>query len=285
MAVWAPLHVLVCAVGAVLAGVQGATAGLAIGAIIQAAVLARQVSAEAAAAGIPVGFRNLLPELNVVGQYAVPAAIAGYISVPAVWWGNLLLARQTDGFTELALYNAAWSFRVLTLIVPVNINRVAGSMLYYQQGTDDQDGFRQVFWSNVAACTGFACLAGIAVAWGRDALLRLFGSAFVAAADVLLLLLISALLEAAALGVYQIIQTQKRMWLSMLAVAIPNYATFVLVGTILVPRAGGAGLAVASIAAWAVALIAISVTALRTGLTFRAWPHASKGTLPIIQAG
>jgi O-antigen/teichoic acid export membrane protein len=259
------IYVAACSAGAALAGLTGAVTGLAVGAAAQLAAISLAQRREAAHAGIEVRYREVLGELNAVGGYAIPAAISGYISVPALWWGNAVLARQPAGFAELALYNAAWSFRTLVLVVPHNLNRVAGSVLYAQSGADDRHGFRRVFRANVAACGGFAAIAGGLCALLAGPLLGLYGDGFREGTAVLYLLLLSGLLEAVGIALYQLIQARKRMWLSTAAVALPSYGAFVVAATLLASRQGAVGLGTASIIAQGVMLIGISVVAFGGG--------------------
>ena len=276
------LYIGACTVGAAFFGLNGAVAGLGVGGLAQFGALLFAQRHETRRAGLPIRYRGVRGELDAIGGYAIPAAISGYISIPALWWGNAVLARQSDGFTELALYNAAWSFRTLILVVPHNVNRVAGSVLYSQEGAGEHPGFRRVFWANVAFCAGFVVLAGGVVALLGRPLLGLYGPGFRAGRPVLYLLLCSGLLEGVGIALYQLIQARKRMWLSTIAVALPSYAAFVVAATLLAPPYGAVGLGGASIIGQAVMLAALAILAFGGGLRAPAWtpPPASPYSVP-----
>ena len=84
--------------------------------------------------------------------------------------------------------------------------------------------------------------------------LSLYGEEFVAGYRILMVLLVGMIFESIGLSVYQIIQAQEKMWLSLYLVALPRDVSFVSLSLILVPTSGALGLA------WAYALsVAVSV--------------------------
>jgi O-antigen/teichoic acid export membrane protein len=260
------VYVVACVGGALIGGLAGIVGGMGLSAAIHSLTLLYFERREERIAGVRRDYRHCLTELRCISRYAVPAALSGYVSIPAIWWAQAVLARQPLGFAELALYNAAFSFRTLILVVPNNVNRVAGSVLYHVLGKKDGVSYRHIFWTNMSICFGFVLIAGLIVVALDVHLLGLYGDGFASGSITLRLLMLSGLLEALAFAGYQTIQSQRRMWLSAFAIALPSYGALAVTATLLAPAYGAAGLGVASIAAWSVQLIAIGLIVHRTGV-------------------
>src|SRR5205085_5098610 len=71
-------------------------------------------------------------ETELLFKFALPAALSGYISMPALWFGNALLVRQAGGYEQMALYSAASSFRIIVIILPTVMSNVCLSVLNHQ---------------------------------------------------------------------------------------------------------------------------------------------------------
>jgi O-antigen/teichoic acid export membrane protein len=244
-----------CTVGAWTAGLHGALAGLSVAAALQWLVLRRALVTEAARQAIVVRFSGLRGELPILFGFAVPAALSGVVSLPALWLASALLARQPGGYEQVALYAAAASLRALVLIVPNIVHTVGTSLLNYQRGRRDDVRFRKVFWANTGLTVAAVVVTALPIAAAGRWLLAVFGRGFDEGYLVLLILLGSALAEALALSAYQVLQSQAKLWLSLLAVVLPQYGAVVLLAFPLTARHGAVGLAAAIAVGWTVNVV------------------------------
>jgi O-antigen/teichoic acid export membrane protein len=260
-----------CTVGAWRAGLHGALAGLGVAAAVQWLMLRRALAAEAARQMIVPRFSGLRRELPILLGFAVPATLSGVVSLPAMWLASVVLIRQPGGVEQMALYAAAAGLRGLVLIVPNIVHVVGTSLINYQRGLRDEARFRKVFWANAgmaaAAVVGAALPVGLAGRW----LLGVFGKGFDEGYPVLLVLLASALAEGLAQSAYQLLQSQAKLWLSLVAAVLPQYAVLLLLAFLLTGRHGAVGLAVAVAAGWTTNMI---VTCL---LAWRHWRFGTGG--------
>jgi O-antigen/teichoic acid export membrane protein len=257
--------------GAWTAGLHGALMGLGVAAAVQWLVLRRALVTEAARQMIVVRFSGVRGELPIFFGFAAPAALSGVVSLPAMWLASALLARQPGGYEQLGLYAAAASLRALVLIVPNIIHTVGNSLLNYQRGRRDEVRFRKVFWANAGLTAAAVIVTALPVAMAGRWLLAVFGGSFDEGYPVLLILLASALAEALALSAYQILQSQAKLWLSLVAVVIPQYAVALLLAFPLTARYGAVGLAVSVAAGWTVNMVATCL------LARRHWRSANQG--------
>ena len=240
--------------GAWFGGVNGALTGVALSGLFQFLLLWVLVMRETHRLRIAIRPREAWSERSILFRFSLPAAFNGFVSLPAIWTANAILARQPNGYEQVALFTAANSFRIIVLFLPNILNTVGLSVLNNQRGAGDEIRFRKLFRVNLLATAGIVVGGGIVVAFGGRWLLKVFGHGFDEAYPVLLVLMLAALAETMSLVAFQIIQTQEKLWLSFFGVAVPCAAALVVATQILAPVDGAVGLAWAYVVSWSVAL-------------------------------
>lgn len=238
--------VVAISLGAWWGGLNGTLTGLSISAFVRCAIHNRWLRLESLAHGIKPQYRGSLnQEKAVVLKFALPAAIAGYYSMPMIWLANSFLVRQPSGYGEMALYSAANNLRILVLFLPNVMNIVGLSVLNYEKAKGDVNHYNRVFRSNVLyiflVSLGGALVIGI---FGR-VILQLFGKDFGAGHFILWLLLIASFLESLSIVLHQYVQSQAKIWLSFFSITVPRDTFLVVTAYFLVQSYGGTGLAAA----------------------------------------
>jgi O-antigen/teichoic acid export membrane protein len=200
-------------------------------------------------------------------RFAIPAATAGLVAAPALWILTTQVARGNDGLTQVALFSAANSIRLMVLFVPHLVNGVAFSLLNNARGAEDGGAYRATFWANLAGVTIVAS-AGAGVAYLlAPYILRLFGPSFSDALPAVGLILLAVIPEAAGVCVAQIALAHGRMWQALLLMTLPMYAVTIGVSSFLSPRWGAAGASGAVLAGNSVGMLAAVALAWRLGLS------------------
>ena len=241
----ATIQVTACTIGGWFGGVNGAVIGLILGGVSQWFMLSFLLQDEQAKQLLEATYRGLSREWELIWKYLVPAGLSGFVSMPAVWFANVLLVRSSDGFNQIAIYSVASNIRMCILFLPHIVNGVGVSLINVQTGLRDMNGYRKTFWLNLALTTLTAILgACVAVLMGHH-VLALFGKAFTDGESVLTILSVAAVVEAFAVAMYQVIQSRAEMWRSLWLVCLPRDLTFVVVTYLLVPGNGAVGLAYA----------------------------------------
>jgi len=163
------------------------------------------------------------------------------------------------------------------MFLPLLLNNVGMSLLNNQRGENNRMRYRKVFWTN-AFLTGSAAIGGaLFVGIFAKYLLRLYGKSFPEGQHVLFLLLIVAVIEALAMAVFQVIYSEEKMWLSLLAIMLPRDIALVLFAYRFAAAYGAFGLGLAHLCAWSLCATVIfcSVSAIGLGpRTIRAPLHA-----------
>jgi len=247
-------------------GVNGAVSGLVFGSIVRWAVFHRFLQRELKSNGIVADFKNFRKEREVLMRFALPAAICGLSVGPSQWLGSVALVRQPNGFSQMAVYNAAYSLLIIVLFIPRVADRVAMARINHHRGLRDQHGYRSVFLINLCITLGLALIGSLVALSFGPTLLRLFGKSFVAdGSPVLLCFMAGAIPEGITLATYQLLQSNERMWTVMLGVNLPRDFTFPILAVFFAPH-GAVGLAQAYLASVSLACILSVILASRVGL-------------------
>jgi O-antigen/teichoic acid export membrane protein len=251
--------------GAYVGGVQGAVVGIVVSAAVQWLLLGRALKQELQRSRIPVTIADPWLERGTLLHFAVPASLTAVVTLPAYWLASAFLVRQPGGLDQMAIFGATNSFRLIVMFFPNVMNSVGMSILNNQRRASSE-GFRWVFWWNLAVTVTFVSTGAVAVIALGPWLLRLFGREFTVGYPVLRILMVVAILESAAAWIYQIIQSHGKMWLTLFCVVMPRDFLILVLAYLLAPRFGAAGLAAAYVGGWAVALMTIAIIASRLGL-------------------
>jgi len=263
------VYIVLGAIAAVRFSLAAVFVSIGISACFQCVFLFVLVLREAKRQEIPVGWASLsamrLERGNLL-HVAIPAALTGFTSLPALWLSTATLAAQPAGIAALALFTAANSIRQVVLFVPNLVNNVGFSVLSRHGGVADQRGFRRAFWINITTVVGATSLAAAAIIIAGPYVLRIFGKTFVEATPVLIVLIASTIPEALGLAAYQIVQTRGEMWTSFFAVALPRDVTLVTLAVILTPHRGALGLAYAFVVSILLTLTILLLLVRRFGI-------------------
>lgn len=233
-------------IGAWWGGLNGTVIGLSISALVRCVIHNRWLWRVSRFQGIKPKYRgSLRQEKAVILNFALPAAITGYYSLPMIWLANSFLVRQSGGYGEMALYSAANNLRIIVLFLPTVMNSVGLSVLNNEQAKGNFIRYKRVFRTNVLyiflVSLGGVFTMGI---FGQP-VLHLFGKDFESGYFILWFLLASSLFEGLSIALYQYVQSKAKIWLSFFSINVPREAFLVWTSYFLVQHHGGAGLAVA----------------------------------------
>jgi len=242
-------------------GYEGAVGGIVFMSALQCICLHLCFNRAVNDAGLAFRMQGVLEERTLIWRFAIPAALSGLTAMPALWIGNCILSSRPDGPTEMGGYTAVFSLRALVLVLPGLMNTVGLTLLNSQLGDRNAAAYHRTFWMNFRWILGAALIGSFGMFVLGPYLLRGVGREFDSARPILPILLVSSVIEAITIAVYQIIQTRARMWLSFLAIALPRDCVLVLLGLILIPKYGGMGLAWSYTISWALTLITVGATA------------------------
>jgi O-antigen/teichoic acid export membrane protein len=261
------LYVLIVVGFARLWGTEGAVGGLLLSAGIQSILLKSFLNRSAAKIGLRADYGRMARERRILLHFALPGALAGLTTGPALWISQAMLARQADGFAGLAIYMAAFNLTSMVLFLPSVANGVGMSLINSARGQGDAGQYRMVFWANLQA-TLLVLTVGVAAMGmlGRYGLAA-YGKSFVSGAAVLWILLGGVVPESITMALYQVVQSREKMWYGMKHVVLPRDLSMPALAVFLVPIYGAVGLALAYTGSRIIGLVATIVAVARLGVS------------------
>lgn len=227
-------------------GLTGAVIKLVIVAAIGYLLAGLALRERCRAYGIKQSYFDLsaLSERKVIWDFSIPATLSGLLVMPVVWLTNTILINQTNGYSELGLFNAANSWRQLAIVIPNILGSVMLPILSEAYGREDRKEFSRAFVINLEITWALALPATVAVVGFSKPLVALFGPQYQNALPLMPMLLTTAFLFTVNNVVGTAITGSGRMWTGSLF----NLAwgvVLIAATAVLAPRYGGMGLAYA----------------------------------------
>ena len=158
-------------------------------------------------------YDSIRPELPVLMQVALPAATSGIVGGLAVLGANIILVRQTEGFAQIAIFNASNSFRLLLLLIPNMVMKVAAPLLCNLRASQDIIRYKRMFRVCLGINLGLSAALALTLFFCAHPLLRLFGKEFAEGQWTFGLLMAAAVMEILAIALYQPLYSHGKLWL------------------------------------------------------------------------
>lgn len=248
-------------------GTTGAIAGLALSSMIQWHVSRTAVRRLCVDHGIFPTFRNALLEKHVLTRFALPGALSGLTSMPAMWLANASLAIGPGGFERLAIYSASLSIMRMVGFLPGVINTVGMTLINTYRGANDQAQYKAAFSLNLLTTLVSSTLMAVALGLFAKQVLAIFGAGYDEGITTLLILLAAGVIESAVLALNQVVQSKEKMWFAILAINLPRDGALIALAFSLGPLLGHKGVALAFLLSRVVALGSMLISVRSFGLS------------------
>ena len=265
-------HLIFISVGAWKGALEGALIGFVAASAFRALCFHLALSRVRREHHIPSGVTIDPADYRLIWSFALPASLAGYVTMPCLWLVTVFVTRLPDGLSMVALFSVAHQIRMAILQLPALLNGVAFAILSRMQGQKEGEDFRQVFWTNIVINLCFTLSVVGLLMLAAPQVLALYGSECTPGAALLMVLLASVIPEVLGMNLYQLVQTTGRMWRSLALLVVPRDLMYLFVAVAFLPRYGVMGAAIAY-------LLAQTVGLLLTALIGRGALRASSGAL------
>jgi len=164
--------------GIQLGGVLGGVIGLVVSEAI--AVLANHVA-----------LRRLVPEavawqdrnaawseLMMICRFSLLSLLGSSCIMLAMWFANVVLVAQPDGYAALGIFNAAERWQKLLLFFPASFSPVIRTMLSNLHGSNDPRAYRRLFGLNLAVSIAVVVVPSIVIILCASPAMGLFGDGY-----------------------------------------------------------------------------------------------------------
>ena len=128
--------------------------------------------------------------LKPLWEFSLPAFLSATLTMASMWVLNAMLVRQPEGYSQMGLFNAANQWRALGIFVPTVFNSAVLSIQSSLYAAKDRDSFHRSVTGNLIVQGAVAGVVVLALAGLAPYLMRVYGSQYHGASDVLALLAI-----------------------------------------------------------------------------------------------
>jgi O-antigen/teichoic acid export membrane protein len=253
-------------VGITVGGVLGGVIGLVLTEAI--AVLANQVALRRVlpATGTGRAGRAAWSELALMCRFSGLSLLGSICTMSAMWFANLVLVAQPDGYASLGVFNAAERWRQLLLFLPASFSPVILTTLSNLHGRNDPDAYRRLFGLNLAVSVAVVVVPSIGIVLWAPSAMGLFGDEYRAGGTTLVILAASAVVVVLNNLLGQVLVSRGAV-MGRLVLDVLLAAVLAITSWQLIPIYRERGMALGSLIAFAVTSAALVAT---TGYFMRA---------------
>jgi O-antigen/teichoic acid export membrane protein len=253
-------------VGITLGGVLGGVIGLVLTEAI--AVLANHVALRRILPAPVAGRagRAAWSELMLMSRFSGLSLLGSICTMSAMWFANLMLVAQPDGYASLGIFNAAERWRQLLLFLPASFSPVILTSLSNLHGRNDPESYRRLFGLNLAVSVGVVVIPSIGIVLWAPSAMGLFGDEYRAGGMTLVILAASSVVVVLNNLLGQVLVSRGAM-MGRLVLDVLLAAVLALASWQLIPLYREQGMALGSLIAFAVTSAALVAT---TGYFMRA---------------
>ena len=209
-------------------GLQGASVALVINALLQAFISRFQMFRELRKYNVKCETKGCLSEFPVLLHFALPALLSSVLVGPSHWAAQTMLARTSNGYSELAVLGVAMQWFNVIMFVPGTAARVVMPMLTEHVTNDDHSNTRKILLYAMGANAIIALPLAVIIAISSRYIMSLYGKSFEDDSISLILAVMTGALLAILTPVGSLLAASSRMWLG--AVMNSGWA-FVFVGS------------------------------------------------------
>jgi O-antigen/teichoic acid export membrane protein len=252
-------------VGITLGGVLGGVIGLVLTEAI--AVLANHVALRRVLpATVTWRSRAAWSELALMCRFSGLSLLGSICTMSAMWFANLMLVAQPDGYASLGIFNAAERWRQLLLFLPASFSPVILTTLSNLHGRNDPESYRRLFGLNLAVSVGVVVVPSIGIVLWAPSAMGLFGDEYRAGGMTLVILAVSSVVVVLNNLLGQVLVSRGAV-MGRLVLDVLLAAVLALASWQLIPLYREQGMALGSLIAFAVTSAALVAT---TGYYMRA---------------
>lgn len=198
-------------------GVSGALIGFFLASMVTALIGWSMVRIGCRALGIPFRLSNWsFSATKSIWRDSMPVLLSSAIGLPMLWFTNVLLASTPGGLSEVAVVNAAMSWRNALLLLPNVIGQSllpVLSSIWHQ--SSEHNTARILIWRAVGGVGAVTLLLAAVIATASPKIMSAYGTAFATEYCTLILLMVSAVAASIASVIGIVLFVSGKLWESL----------------------------------------------------------------------
>lgn len=155
-------------------------------------------------------FLSSLSELNVFWTFSLPAVLSGVLVGPVFWICNVFLVNQPNGYTQMALFDAANQWRMTMLFIPTALAQIILPLM--SSTVSNTAVYREVFFKSFKVNLGITVFLFICILAVSPIIIYTYGPEFTGLFTPLIILVFSTIFIAVNNVIGQYLASQDKMW-------------------------------------------------------------------------
>ena len=199
-----------------------------------------------------------LKNISYLWEFSIPALFGGIIVSMALWYANTILVTRTNGFNEMAVFNAASQWQNIVLFIPMAISQI--SLPLFSHSKNNIEKFTKFIKYNIIINFSICLIFATIFALFSKYIMQSYGNSFREGYLVLIILSFTAVLISLNTVIGQVIAGIGKMWIgfaiNLLWATVFLYLAFQFMSS----GAGAKGLALAMLFSYLVHTLVVTLT-------------------------
>lgn len=203
---------------------------------------------------------------NII-RFLTPAMLVALMGAPVHWLCITLLARSSDGVSQVALFNVAFQWYLMVCFVPSVIGNMSISLFSKYSLESSKKELSSLLITTISVVSLLSLLVGGPVIFFSDVAAAVYGERYSAAAEVIEIIAVAGMVASISLCLQHFMASQDRVWRNFLFAT--GYSLVYLMATLMAINysMGAYGVALAILVS-AVSLLFLQVIFLWVGGVF-----------------
>ena len=239
--------------GAWLGGVEGITFALAIIALITAIITQQALRNAMQRESVVIRYIDSIKEWPILINFYLPTVGANIVTMAVIWFGNILLVNQPNGYVEMAIFNIGNQWRMAIQFLPVVIVKPVLPMLSNLYSENNVDSYKKVLRINLVLAFATSFVPALLVVLASSWIMQAYGPGLYHGSKVLVILALTTVLSSTAAVLGTAISSIGKQWHALALNFI--WAVAFLITCFQLVRFGSMGLALSYMISYLVHLL------------------------------
>jgi O-antigen/teichoic acid export membrane protein len=201
--------------GVMLQGLVGTIIGTSFGIIISSIINEFFLQREYKKFNLHIDFKNWWNEKGLLMSFSLPAFLSSILYGPALWISYSMLINQSNGFSQLGIYNAARYWQIAITFIPGLLSQVMVPYLSEQVSSNHYSKISITINKFFYIFLIFLIPVGIILCLLSSFIMQQYGPEFKSGWFVLIICIICGIIQSLVSLMYPLIVALNKMWMNL----------------------------------------------------------------------
>lgn len=159
--------------------------------------------------GVTILFKKSFDELPIIYKFSLPALLSGLMVSPVMWACNTILVSKPNGYSELAIFDAANQWRASILFIPLALSQIILPLL---SDAENHYRFNKIIRLNIYFNVIISLIISLTISIFSFFIMSSYGPTFRDGQSVLIILAFSAIFISVNNVIGHAIASRGKMW-------------------------------------------------------------------------